>query len=210
MLELETVEIIEGVIATVGTIIGAIFASIRLWVKHTNLKQEKEIDNSVNYLNNFHEYISDNEKIYLKKKINERIMIDATKEYNKSFRDVLMLLSAYSLDLSRWGFLKRIKSYIKVENEKVIFKVDLSYTVGFWIEITLAFLILLWAIFFSIATVMDYPNLFNSVIMYGLLFLIFILLIIVIRIFYNMPRKSKVEKAMNEINEEIERSKKRR
>ena len=137
-------------------------------------------------------------------------MIDATKEYNKSFRDVLMLLSAYSLDLSRWGFLKRIKSYIKVENEKVIFKVDLSYTVGFWIEITLAFLILLWAIFFSIATVMDCPNLFNSAIMYGLLFLIFILLIIVIRIFYNMPRKSKVEKAMNEINEEIERSKKRR
>ncbi|MBD2781327.1 hypothetical protein ID852_07395 [Xenorhabdus sp. 42] len=137
------------VLGTIGTFIGIILSVFKRLYTDVSIFRERRAIKYIKYLNQYDNYLGENDKDYLKYEIASEIMFDVTKIKSDVFRNIIIKLKQKGLDCEYIDNVKKLKIYAFFNSDRVQVKVKPSYYVTYCFEkifsayfFTLAFIVL--------------------------------------------------------------------
>lgn len=198
-------DVIKSAIGVLSVVMGAFLTAFKLGYRYLNVRKDKKIKKNKEYLDEYSQFLSEDDKKYIKKDISDMVMSNVSQEKSRSFRELKILLSKYDLmpDISIWLVLKRLKRYICIKNEVLSVNIDNSYYINSWFEKIFSITLILWVFIFVLAVFLSDGVVFETWKYYFLLAIVFVALVVSISLFINSPGKKKIKKIVKTINDMI-------
>ncbi|ETS99905.1 hypothetical protein M5X66_10555 [Providencia sp. PROV188] len=202
----EYLELIKTILGLIGSVIASLITLFKIGQKYFKSGESNRLIRNKEYLIQYNEFLSGTDKEYIRTKINDTVMANITQEKNKTFRDLKIILSNYTVTSDIWFILKKVKRYLYIDKGILYVKLDTAYMVNYWMEKFMGCILALWLALFILLVYIDSPDTFETGKYYLLLLIVFVISIASIWFFINSPRKSKVNTVVNEINKIISES----
>ncbi|PHM29154.1 hypothetical protein Xbud_00601 [Xenorhabdus budapestensis] len=112
-----------------------------------NFLRNRRITNNIDYLEKYDEYLSQEDKKYIKNIITSEIMFKVTRIKSKELRHLVIKLVALGIESGYIFDIRRLKRYVIVNADIAKIKIDASYVITYWIEKLISIIIFALMIF---------------------------------------------------------------
>ncbi len=99
-----------------------------------NFLRNRRLTNNIDYLEKYDEYLSQEDKKYIKDIITSEIMFKVTRIKSKELRHLVIKLAALGIESGYIFDIRRLKRYVIVNANIAKIKIDASYVVAYWVE----------------------------------------------------------------------------
>ncbi|MGJ7131599.1 hypothetical protein [Morganella morganii] len=88
-------DVIKSAIGILSVVMGALLTAFKLGYRYLNVRKDKKIKKNKEYLDEYSQFLSEDDKKYIKKDISDMVMSNVSQEKSRSFRELKILLSKY-------------------------------------------------------------------------------------------------------------------
>ncbi|WP_038259547.1 hypothetical protein [Xenorhabdus cabanillasii] len=168
---------IASILSALTAFLGGIWIMLKNFYSSLNFLRNRRLTNNIDYLEKYDEYLSQEDKKYIKNIITSEIMFKVTRIKSKELRHLVIKLAALGIESGYIFDIRRLKRYVIVNADIAKIKIDASYVVTYWIEKLMSIVIFALMIFIVFKTLyIDNPNISS------LEFLVMICLVIILEL----------------------------
>lgn len=204
-LSLSNLDLINSVIGILSAVMGAFWTIFKYGCRHLNLRKNRQLNKNKEYLDKYGEFLSEEDKECIKKRINAAVMSNVLQEKNKTLRDLKILFSKSDSipEANVWYVLKKLRRYLYIKDGILSIILDRTYFFNYWFEKVFSITLALWGFLLILAVYLNNREAFETWRYYVLLVVVFSILVVSIGLFTNSPGKNKINKTIKIVNEMI-------
>ncbi|WP_099134667.1 hypothetical protein [Xenorhabdus budapestensis] len=138
---------IASILSALTAFLGGIWVMLKNFYSSLNFLRNRRITNNIDYLEKYDEYLSQEDKKYIKNIITSEIMFKVTRIKSKELRHLVIKLVALGIESGYIFDIRRLKRYVIVNADIAKIKIDASYVITYWIEKLISIIIFALMIF---------------------------------------------------------------
>ncbi|MBD2815094.1 hypothetical protein ID850_10020 [Xenorhabdus sp. Flor] len=143
---------IASILSALTAFLGGIWIMLKNFYSSLNFLRNRRLTNNIDYLEKYDEYLSQEDKKYIKNIITSEIMFKVTRIKSKALRHLVIKLAALGIESGYIFDIRRLKRYVIVNADIAKIKIDASYVVTYWIEKLMSIVIFVLMIFIVFKT----------------------------------------------------------
>ncbi|PHM38048.1 hypothetical protein [Xenorhabdus innexi] len=166
---------IASVLSALTAFLGGIWIMLKNVYSSLNFLRNRRITNNIDYLEKYDEYLSQEDKTYIKEIITSEIMLKVTKIKSKELRHLVIKLTELGIESGYIFDIKRLKKYVIVNSDFAKIKIDASYVFNYWIEKLMSVVIFALMVFIAFKILYVDSQVISSLNTVAMIFLMIIL-----------------------------------
>ncbi|WP_187649316.1 hypothetical protein [Xenorhabdus indica] len=143
---------IASILSALTAFLGGIWVMLKNFYSSLNFLRNRRLTNNIDYLEKYDEYLSQEDKKYIKDIITSEIMFKVTRIKSKELRHLVIKLAAFGIESGYIFDIRRLKRYVVVNADLAKIKIDVSYVITYWIEKLMSIIIFALMIFIVFKT----------------------------------------------------------
>ncbi|WP_099121585.1 hypothetical protein [Xenorhabdus sp. KK7.4] len=125
---------IASILSAFTAFLGGIWVMLKNVYSSLNFFRNRRLTNNIDYLEKYDEYLTEEDKVYIKDIITSEIMFKVTKIKSKDLRHLVIQLTSLGIEAGYIFDIKRLKRYVMVNSDFAKIRIDASYVFNYWIE----------------------------------------------------------------------------